>query len=322
MKRLLLTLTVYAVCAAPSALSQKLLTTIPIAGRPGHIGVNATTNLIYVPNETLNTLDVINGSSNQVVASIPLGSTPFAAAVDPTTNVVYVTVPNSSVVVVNGATNTVTATIATAAPPYWIAVNPATDLIYFSTSSNGNGAVGIIDGATNQVAATVPLLTGCCSGSIAVNTSTNRIYAADNSSTKQLAVIDGNTNKVKTFTIPGVCDFGYVAADSTLNRIYVADDVCSGLYVINAATEKSVAFVLPHYFGPIGVNSTNHQVADFSLSLLSFVSGRTGATEGGNVSFPQSQQPVDVAAGGHNRYYVSLYGSSGSGIGVISGPMK
>ena len=36
MKRLLLTLTVYAVCTAPQALSQKLLTTIPIAGRPGH----------------------------------------------------------------------------------------------------------------------------------------------------------------------------------------------------------------------------------------------------------------------------------------------
>jgi DNA-binding beta-propeller fold protein YncE len=322
MKRLLLTLTVYAVCTAPQALSQKLLTTIPIAGRPGHIAVNATTNMIYVPNETLNTLDVINGSSNQLVTSVPLEGTPFAAAADAATNMVYVTVPNSSVVVVSGATNALIATIATTAPPSWIAVNPTTDLIYFSTSSNGNGAVGIIDGAANQIVGTLPLLTGCCSGSIAVNTTTNRIYVADNSSSKQLAVIDGNTNKVRTFTIPGVCDFGYVAADSTLNRIYVADDACSGLYVINAATEKSVAFVLPHYFGPIGVNSTNHQVADFSLSLLSFVSGRSGATVGGNVNFPQSQQPVDIATGGHNRYYISLYGSSGSGIGVVSGPMK
>jgi YVTN family beta-propeller protein len=322
MKRLLLTFTVYAVCTAPQALSQKLLTTIPIAGRPGHLAVNTTTNMIYVPNETLNTLDVINGSSNQIVSNIPLGGTPFAAAVDPVTNVVYVTIPNFSIVVINGASNTVTATIAAAAPPSWIAVNPTTDLIYFSTSSSGNGAVGILDGATNQVVGTVSLLAGCCSGSIAVNTSTNRIYVADNSSTKQLAAIDGNTNKVRTFTVSGVCDFGEVSVDSALNRIYIADDACSGLYVINATTEKSVAFILPRYYGPITVNPTNAQVADFSLNVLSFVNGRTGALVGGNVNFPQSQQAVGIAAGGQNRYYVSLYGSSGSGIGVISGPMK
>ena len=322
MKRLLLTLAVLAMFAVPKAFSQKLLTTIPIDGRPGHLAVNTTTNMIYVPNESLNTLDVINGSSNQVVANIPLGSAPFAAAVDPSTNVVYVTVPNSSVVVVNGATNTVTATIATAAPPSWIAVNPATDLIYFSTSSSGNGAVGVIDGATNQIVRTLSLLTGCCSGAIAVNTTTNHIYVADNSSTKQLAVIDGNTNKLQTLSVAGVCDFGYIAVDITLNRIYVADDACSGLYVINGATEKLVAILLPHYFGPITVSSNNHQVADFSLNVLSFVNGRTGSAVGGNVNFPQSQQPVSVVAGGHNRYYVSLYNGSGSGVGVVSGPTR
>jgi YVTN family beta-propeller protein len=277
--------------------------------------------MIYVPNETLNTLTVISGSSRQVVANVPLGGVPFAAAVNPATNLVYVTIPDSSVVVVDGSTNTVTATIP-ATTPYSIAVNPLTNLIYFISSSSATGAVGVIDGASNRVVGTISLSTSCCVVGIAVNTVTNRIYVAEDLSSKQMVVINGANNKFSTFAVPGVCHFGYIATDSTLGRTYVADDVCAELYMIDDATDKVIMTVLPGYGGPIAANGVNHQVADFSLNVLSFISGRTGALLGSAVNFPVSVQAVDVAAGNNNRYYVSLYSASGSGVGVVAGPTR
>jgi YVTN family beta-propeller protein len=319
---LLLTLAISALYSAPQAFSQKILTTIPIGGQPGYLAINTTTNMIYVPNQTLNTVTVINGNSNQVVANIPVGALPYAAAVNPVTNLIYVSLPSSSpspsVAVIDGATNTVTATIPAAAPPDGIAANPVTNRIYFTSFSSSSSSVGIIDGATNQIVTTLAISSACCVTTVAVNTTTNRIYAAYDFSTEQVVEIDGNTNHFQMFAVPGLCNLVNIAVDSSLNRIYAPDDVCGGLYVINGADHKLVTTVLPGYGGPVTVSPTNHQIADFSVNILTFLSGQNDTVVGGSVNLPASLQALSMAANSKNRYYVSFYNSTG--IAVIGSP--
>jgi YVTN family beta-propeller protein len=327
MKRLLLlTLAISALYSAPQAFSQKILATIPIGGQPGYLAINTTTNMIYVPNQTLNTVTVINGNSNQVVANIPVGAYPYAAAVNPATNLVYVTLPISSpgpsVVVIDGATNIVAATIPVTIPPFGIAVNSTTGLIYFSSSSSTNSSVGVIEGTSNRIVATLSLSTSCCVTAVSVNTSTNRIYVADDFSSQQVVVIDGGTNNFKMFNVAGVCDLQYLAVDSVLNRIYAADSVCGGLYVIDGANDKLITSLLPKDSGPTAVNLANHQVVDFAVNVLSFVNGRTGTIVGGSINFPVGLGGLSIAAGNHNRYYASFNGAGSTGITVVSGPAQ
>src|SRR5450432_1355673 len=75
------------------AQSDTVIATLDVAGGPRAIGVNASTNRIYVANYDDQTVSVIDGSTNIVLGSpIPLGkdNAPDALAVNATTNRVYV----------------------------------------------------------------------------------------------------------------------------------------------------------------------------------------------------------------------------------------
>jgi YVTN family beta-propeller protein len=319
MKRLLLlTFAISSLCLAPQAFPQRVLTKIPVGGQPGRLAVNPTTNMIYVPNTTLNTVTVVNASSNQVVTNIAMPSTPIAAAVNSTTNLIYVTTgyPSNSVVVIDGSSNTVTATVPAGIPGF-IAVNPVTNLIYFSNTAV---SLSVLDGTTNQIVDTITTAYGI--QGIAVNQVTNRIYLAESTATLgvQMVVINGSTNKATTFQIPNSCFLTYIAVDSTINRIYVVDNDCSVLYVINGANNKLLTTILPTYTGPMTVNPTNHQITNFGdfPTLLSFVNGRTDKIAA-SLSFPfKGGGPMTIDAGSSNRYYVAFYKSND--VMVILGP--
>jgi YVTN family beta-propeller protein len=67
---------------------------IPVGSVPTQIGLNATTNRIYVANLTSNNVSVIDGTTETVIATVPVGTAPADIGVNSTTNMVYV--PNSS----------------------------------------------------------------------------------------------------------------------------------------------------------------------------------------------------------------------------------
>ncbi len=319
MKRLMiLAVAISGLVLSPQAFSQKLIGMINVGGQPGRLAVNSTTNMIYVPNTTLNTITVVDGSSNHVVTNIAMPSAPFSVAVNPTTNMVYVTTgsPSNSVVVVNGSSNTVTATVATASPGL-IAVNPVTNLVYFSNLAT---SLAVLDGSTNQIVDTIITADGI--QGIAVNSVTNRIYLAESTPGVQMVVVNGSTNVPTTVQIPNACFLTYVAVDSALNRIYVVDNDCSGLYVIGGSGNRLLATILrPGYYGPLALDSTAHMIADFggtSVPLLSFVTGRTDKIVG-NLTFPRSGQgAASMASNNNNRYYISF--SNSNDVAVVSGP--
>jgi YVTN family beta-propeller protein len=316
MRRLfLLTLAISALWLAPQAFSQKLMGVINVGGQPGRLAVNSTTNMIYVPNTTLNTITVVDGSSNQVVTNIAMPSAPFSVAVNPTTNVIYVTTgsPSNSVVVIDGSSNAVTATIA-AASPGLIAVNPATNLIYFSNLAT---SLDVLDGSTNQIVDTIITADGI--QGIAVNSVTNRIYLAESTPGVQIVVVNGSTNVPTTFQIPDSCFLTNVAVDTTLNRIYVVDNECSRLYVIAGASNRLLATILQGDGGLMTVSGTLHVLAEFggiTSPVLYFVNLRTDRTIA-SLTFPRSGKgPLSIAANG-NRYYIPFTNSNE--VAVVSG---
>ena len=304
---------------APTAFSQRILTTIPAGGQPSYPAVNTTTNMIYVPNSVLGTVAVIDGKTDEVVADISLGGTPFAAAVNPITNRIYVTAgqQNGYVDVIDGSSNAVIATV-----PFVdasrVAVNSAANLIYVVT---GKDLVSVLDGRTNGVIEGVTS-DGCCMQSIAFSPITNRIYVTI--IPHQLMVIDATTYKFTMLSFPQIVDLNMVVVDSTSNRVYLSDAGGTGVYVINGYTGELITNILPGYEGPIAVNPTNHLLADFDFSSVSesaslaFVNGQSYDFVGGQVKFPVGIEPMAIVPGVSNRYYMTFQNSGA--IAVVAGP--
>jgi DNA-binding beta-propeller fold protein YncE len=309
---------------APQCFSQRLLKMIDVGGQPGPPAANATSNMIYVPNTTLGTITVISGASEAVVANVAVGAEPVAVAVNPSTNLIYAS-NGSSVAVIDGSSNTAVATVPLALA-LQLAVNPTTNLIYIESGS-GTSALSVLDGSTNEITGTISLGLPCCVQGVAVDSTSNRIYVTVNvSGGPQLVIIDGLTNTFKVLPLIGVLSAGPPIVDSGLHRIYVADSANGGLYVLNSQTGGVVTTILPGYTGPVAVNLTNHQVADFDFipefADLFFVNAKTFATVGSDVSFPSQQSPVSITAGANNRFYVTFFKNRKSidFVAVVSGP--
>lgn len=80
------------VVAVISGATDSVTTTIAVPGEPSQIAVNPVTRLLYVANETLNEVQIINGATNQLTSTtIPVGQEPGWATLDPYHNLLYIT---------------------------------------------------------------------------------------------------------------------------------------------------------------------------------------------------------------------------------------
>ena len=78
--------TTHTVAAAPTVTA-----TISVGTTPLDVGVNASTNRIYVANSTSSTVSVIDGASNTVLSTISgVISWPYGVGVNSSTNRIYV----------------------------------------------------------------------------------------------------------------------------------------------------------------------------------------------------------------------------------------
>ncbi len=217
-------------CAVAQA--QSLVATVPSGSGPVAAAVNQTTNMVYVADNTVKTLLVINGATN--TATTIQASGPFTGvAVNASTNTVYAltSATPASVVVIDGATNAVTTTVTLTAAASVVAVNSVTNQIYVGGADN----VSVIDGSTNAIAATISVPQAV--SSLAVDTTTNVIWAmyGASGSDSTLAQINGTTNTVVTTVQVGQSDTS-LALNAATNKIYVPDAHGNQMYVIDGAT--------------------------------------------------------------------------------------
>ena len=323
-------------------------TAITVGVCPRAIAVNPVTNRIYVANIgeaqgfgafSGGSITVVDGATNST-ASISDPHTPWALAINPTTNRIYVTNLNSDdITVIDGGTNSVT-TIAdpNAVSPVAVAVNPITNKIYVANQGNSlygssnPGSVTVIDGATGSTT-TVSDPNANTPNSVAVNTTTDKIYVANTGSFVystgtnhgNVTVIDGATNSTTTVTDPNALapggpdsrGFG-VAANSTTNKIYVANQRSNNVTLIDGATNSTTTIADPNAFAPVAVaqdSLTNRiYVANAGCSVTSIgchnpgsvtvINGAANSTT--TIIDPQANTPEAVAVNAMtNRIYVT-----------------
>src|SRR6266700_2529186 len=276
--------------------------------------VNVATNRIYFLNSDIPpTIQVVDGSSDNVIAQIDLPTNPRRIVANPITNKIYALCDGGNLVVLDGATNQ--SSIVHTDPnsiSESLAINLSTNQIYFT---DGFGGVNVVDGDTLGV--TFLPIPGGARG-VAVNPITNKAYATQNAS--NLFVIDGAFNKPTriaagvsplaaatnpvtgkayvansgegtvteidgttgaTVNIPVGATPVAVAVDSATNRIYVANKDSNNVTVIDGTTRGTS--VVAAGTAPVagGVNSANNQiyVASEGVADVTVIDGSNNSTQ-------------------------------------------
>ena len=260
------------------------------------MGVDPSTDTIYVANQTDNTVSVINGATNTVTAVIGVGADPDAVGVNPSTDTIYVASAggiNNPLAVIDGATNTFSV-YSLPRGPGEIAVDPSTDTIYVSNPYVYAGIyeVMVIDGATPNESTEIAV--GKTALGIGVDPSTDIIYVA-NQSDNTVSVIDGETSTVIS-TIGVGTGPDAVGVDPSTNIIYVANRVDDTVSVItgtgtsNAVNTTTTLTALP-----------SPATAGSNVTLTADVTAADGSSPAGSVQFTAGTtaigSPVTVTGG-------------------------
>jgi YVTN family beta-propeller protein len=267
-----------------------------------NLAVNPITNKIYVlsdvvlsvPQDSISyyySVTVIDGASDTVTANVPivlpglLLPTPQAIGVNTVTNKIYVAsstnpgysqpvVPNETLTVIDGVTNGYYTFPLGPASTYdfpKLAINPNTNTIYVS---NGGGSLlggGSYPGSVEVVngdSLAVTYVSVPSPGSVAVNPTTNKIYAiAGSGPSPQLAVIDGATNTFTSVTnLPLFGRPSQLAANPVTNQLYASDNG-SGLLVLTE--QQTVASPLNTTVTPLPGNVTSNPSPTFDFTATS-----------------------------------------------------
>ncbi len=72
------------------SVAQTVVATVGVGTQPSGVGVNPTTNKIYVANYASDNVSVIAGAADTVTTTVGAGSLPVGVGVNPTTNKIYV----------------------------------------------------------------------------------------------------------------------------------------------------------------------------------------------------------------------------------------
>ena len=276
--------------------AEQVVSTIPLANPLSYVGINPSTNMIYVGQNGGNLLYIINGTTNTLSGTLTIGpSTGYCAvlqiAVNPNTNKIYALTQTDNggvLVVIDGSTNSIVTKIPVSAyNVQGVAVNPNTNKIYVGDIVLH--VVYVIDGATNNIVTSIPVTNDPVD--IAVNPVTNKIYAAIDHDTV-VDVIDGSTNTVINY-ISTEDHSQNVAVNPNTNRIYVTAAGTAyqnpNLYVVDGSTDN-VIDVIPKLFSQeMGINPNTNRVYVPYNNTISIIDGSinslTGTISDGNDPF-------------------------------------
>jgi DNA-binding beta-propeller fold protein YncE len=165
------------------------------------------------------------------------------------------------------------ATGAGVAYPYDVVVNPVTNQIY--VGSGDVSAVTVIDGATHN---TFDIPGVWQPAYLAINTRTNKIYAAGAQSNGGIMVIDGATGTSTQLSTP-VNPYGFnsliqVVVNEVTNKVYVVDSMSRNLLVVDGTTNEITFRTLEFNPNLVAVNPANNRVyvSHLGEGLISIIS--------------------------------------------------
>lgn len=269
-----------------------LLTAVHLPDGVATVGVNATTNTVYVldpnyPSQKSGSLIIVDGKTNTVEATISTPSYPRGIAVDESANTVYISnYLANSLTVLNGATNAITATIPVGNGPSGVAVDSATHLVYVANFLDGT--VSVISTQTAAVVATVPV--GFRPAAAAVNSTAGLVYIANSgdqvtsSDDGTVSVIAEQTNRVVNVWTAGKGPTA-LAFDQSNNCLYVANfsDVPTSTVTVLDAISGTIRSTISVGVEPNGIvldgATQTLYVSNLRSENISVIDAATGGVE-------------------------------------------
>ena len=279
------TLTVIDLVAGKTIHNVPLAAVADEAVTPGCVDVNTATHQVYVSSPREGVVEVIDGPSAKQTAVIPVDGAPRELAVDSTRNLVYVST-TGGLVVIDGASGTVVNTLGNVVSRQYfdgagdllhdntaVAVNPVTNRVYVTgyvvdANYEPHLELDVIDGASATVIdrlKPVPGFGGVVTGTLAINTVTNKIYLvgnvppADSNGSYNIGLyeIDGATDAATAIAPPPDGEGFYIsfgsaalAVNTALNRVYIAyyDGAnFEGAFYYDVATGQFTSFSTSYY---------------------------------------------------------------------------
>lgn len=213
-----------------------IVSSVPVGAHPGGVAVNATTNRIYVGDDT--GISVIDGNTHAKIAAIPAGGGVGGVDVDPVTNRVYAAsgVFFHGVIVADGATNRLSRLIPLPGGHPWdVAVDPTRKRLYVVRAGARSDLLAI-DTSTHAVLGSVAV--GGGPTGVAVNPVTGLVYVANHYGSSAF-VVDGKTlDVVQTFA---GCDGAphQIDIDPLRDRAYVGSYLGPGWAIDDAPPETA-----------------------------------------------------------------------------------
>ena len=194
-------------------------------GAPGYAAVNPNTNTIYISYPSSNFISVLNLVKGTIENKIQL-SCPGNISVNDVTNKVYVCSAYGICEIDSVNNQYEMINIGLPHSDGSVDVNPLTNFIY--TTCFGHDVLTVIDASSGAIADKIPV--GKNPKGVAVDSTTNRIYVANNDS-QSISVIDGD----KSHRLPDIhiwYKHGKWKDGSTLNpRYIIVNESSSLLYV-------------------------------------------------------------------------------------------
>jgi YVTN family beta-propeller protein len=196
-------------------------TTATVVGNsPQAVAVNPITNRAYIANSNSGSITIVQGAGTTVMNVNTAQQGPSAEALDPTNHQVWVANSNGTLSVIATANNSVVTTITGVANPIAIASNATKGQMYVLAGSS------LLVYSTAQPISSTPVATipipgwTASSGFIAVNPTTNRLYACQMYGyTKAISVLD-----ISAYTVVAQFDANgptSVTVDPVTNEAYV-----------------------------------------------------------------------------------------------------
>ena len=221
--------------------THEVINSVHVESEPTYVGVNETTNRIYVVLHGDKSVVQIDGSTNEVNGNAYVGGGAFGLAIDENFNRVYATLRDEGVIsIVDGNNMSIIDRVkpATKFEVVWGAgFNPVTNHLYVTYTKNGDlTRVGVysahVNGITRVGTVNIPDGGNDAPGRLGVNISTNHIFVP-NTGHNSLTVIDGTSRSIidtlPVMTLPYGIDVNpvtnqvYVGAKGT-NQIRVVTD--------------------------------------------------------------------------------------------------
>ena len=223
------------------AAGQHVMATISVGNAPLDLVYDSINNKIFVANEGMNTVSVIDPDDNRVTATIPVGEHPGAICWNATNGKVYtannILAQGGTVTIIDAGGDSVITTVPVGNGPADILWNPTQNKVY--CMCRDNATVTVIDGAGDGVITSVGL--GQTLNEILYNPTNDYCYVSSGAFQQpgKVYVIDC-ADDVFLFDFNSGSNAYAMAHNPTNNRLYIANIGSGNMSVIDGNNHSNL----------------------------------------------------------------------------------